>query len=228
MKCPKCNSQMDVKSMDGIEIDLCHTCAGIFLDDGEFQSFTGVDLATRTICFSRFIKVLSKLNQRAIIDDLTGVYTRKHYTEFINNVFENKQRAPITFISIDIDHFKSVNDTYGHDSGDIVLKEVAQRLKSALRVSRDEYIFRVGGEEFMAVLFNVNHEDSYNAAETLRKIVGTIPVILSDSTALDITISLGVALARSNDTPEMLYKRVDEFLYTAKETGRNQVIMETS
>ncbi|MCK5218712.1 diguanylate cyclase [bacterium] len=228
MKCPKCNSQMDVKSMDGIEIDLCHTCAGIFLDDGEFQSFTGVDLATRTICFSRFIKVLSKLNQRAIIDDLTGVYTRKHYTEFINNIFENKQRAALTFISIDIDHFKSVNDTYGHDSGDIVLREVAQRLKSALRVSRDEYIFRVGGEEFLVVLLNINHEDSYNAAETLRKIVGTIPIILSDGTTLDTTISLGVALARSNDTPEMLYKRVDEFLYAAKQAGRNQVIVEAS
>lgn len=226
MKCLKCNSDMEIKSIDNIEIDLCTGCGAIMLDDGEFESFSGIDPKKGLIKISRFTKVLSKLNERATLDELTGVYTRKYYVEFIKNVFENKNRPAMTFISIDIDHFKSINDTYGHDVGDTVLKEVAKKLKSALRVSRDEYLFRLGGEEFLIVLFNLNYEDSYNAAETLRKIIEAEHILLADGTNLDITISLGVAFARKSDTQETLYKRTDKLLYQAKDTGRNKLVIE--
>ena len=144
----------------------------------------------------------------------------------IKNVFVNKRHGALTLIYVDIDYFKRVNDNYGHKSGDIVLKEVAKRLKSSLRVSRDEYIFRIGGEEFVIVLFNLNREDSYNAAETLRKLIEVDPIILPDGSKLTIKISVGVALCRQTDTPDTLYKRADDLLYKAKEAGRNRVTME--
>lgn len=217
---------MELNSIDGVEIDVCPQCGGIFLDDGEFQNLTGIDPGTGLVRLSRFVKVLSKFRERAMLDELTEVYTRKYYSDFIKNVFVTKSRVTLTLIYIDIDCFKSVNDTYGHESGDIVLKEVAKRLKSSLRVSRDEYIFRIGGEEFLIVLFNLNHEDSYNAAETIRKLIEVEPIILSNGNELTISISAGVALSRQTDTPDTLYKRADELLYKAKNTGRNKVMIE--
>jgi len=217
---------MELNTIDGVEIDVCPQCGGIFLDDGEFQSFTGIDPGTGLVRLSRFVKVLSKFHQKAILDELTEAYTRKYYSDFIKNVFANKRHGALTLIYVDIDYFKRVNDNYGHKSGDIVLKEVAKRLKSSLRVSRDEYIFRIGGEEFVIVLFNLNREDSYNAAETLRKLIEVDPIILPDGGKLTIKISVGVALCRQTDTPDTLYKRADDLLYKAKEAGRNRVRME--
>lgn len=225
MICPKCGSNMEIKSIDDIEIDFCTGCAGIFLDDGEFESFTGVDPATGYIRLSKFAKVLSKLNERAIIDELTQVYTRKYFNEFLESIFNNKSRGHITLISIDIDHFKQVNTDYGHDGGDIVLKEVAVRLKSCLRTSRDDYVFRLGGEEFAIILFGLNPLDSYNEAEDLRKAVCSKPIAVN-SKEITVTISLGVAFSRSVDTPESIYKRSDELLYQAKNSGRNRTVVE--
>ena len=226
MLCVKCNSKMELNTIDGVEIDVCPQCGGIFLDDGEFQNLTGIDPGTGLVRLSRFVEVLSKFHDRAILDELTEVYTRKYYSDFIKNVFANKNRGVLTLIYVDIDYFKRVNDKHGHKSGDIVLKEVAKRLKSSLRVSRDEYIFRIGGEEFVIVLFNINREDSYNAAETLRKIIETDPIILPDGSKITINISVGVALSRQTDTPDTLYKRADNLLYKAKEAGRNRVTIE--
>lgn len=226
MNCPKCSAEMESKSIDEVDIDICTKCAGIFLDDGEFESFTGVDPTTGMLRLSKFVKVLSKLNERAVLDELTGVYTRKYFNEFIGTVFENKKRGPITLIAIDIDFFKNVNTEYGHDGGDVVLRETARTVKTILRTSRDDNIFRTGGEEFCIILFNLNREDSYYTAETIRRLVGARPMKMNENTEINVTLSLGVALARPDDTPESLYKRADELLYQAKNTGRNQVVID--
>lgn len=226
MQCPKCGSDMTQNQIDQVEIDICSGCAGIFLDDGEFESFTGVDPTTGLLRLSKFVKVLSKLNERATMDELTGVYNRKFFNEFMESVFQNERRGQVTLIAIDIDHFKQFNSKYGHDGGDLVLKEVARVISMTLRTSRDDYLFRLGGEEFCMLLFNLSREDSYYAAETIRRIVGSHPLEMADGSTEYIHLSLGVALARSKDTPESFYKRADELLYEAKNTGRNRVVIQ--
>lgn len=226
MNCPKCNAAMELRRIDEVEIDICSNCSGIFLDDGEFESFTGVDPGTGLIRLSRFVKVLTRLNERAILDELTQVYNRKYFNEFMETVLQNKKREPVSLIAIDIDFFKQVNTQYGHDGGDAVLREVAQRLKRTLRTSRDDYIFRLGGEEFCILLFNLNPDDSYHAADDIRKLVEIHPITLPDGAAIHVTISLGLAFLRPSDTSESLYKRADELLYEAKNSGKNRVVME--
>lgn len=226
MNCPKCSAPMETRAIDDVEVDLCTSCGGMFLDDGEFQSFTGMDPRTGAVKLAKFVKVLSKLNERAIIDELTGVYSRKYFNEYMEAIFSNSKRGRITVIGIDVDHFKTVNTEYGHDGGDAVLRTVAQRLKQCVRSSRDDGVFRLGGEEFVVVLLELSTEDSYNTAENLRKLVQFDPVKMPDGREKSITISAGVALARETDTPESLYKRADELLYQAKNTGRNRIVME--
>ncbi|MCB1325349.1 MAG: diguanylate cyclase [Leptospiraceae bacterium] len=217
---------METKHIDDVEIDICTGCAGIFLDDGEFESFTGVDPTTGLLRVSKFVKVLSKLNERATIDELTGVFNRKYFSEFTRSVFENARRGAVTMIGIDIDHFKQFNTKHGHDGGDTVLKSLARLLTSSLRTSRDDYLFRLGGEEFVMVLFNLSPEDSYNTAENIRRLVAAAPIDMGAGEIEHITLSLGVALARPGDDADSLYKRADELLYEAKNSGRNKVVME--
>ena len=217
---------MTQKMIDQVEVDLCTGCAGIFLDDGEFESFTGVDPTTGLLRLSKFVKVLSRLNERATLDELTGVYNRKFFNEFMRNVFENERRGPVTLIAIDIDHFKQFNSDHGHDGGDLVLQEVARVIDMLLRTSRDDYLFRLGGEEFCLLLFGLDRQDSYYTAETVRRVVGSHPLKMKNGQTVYIHLSLGVALARPTDTPESIYKRADELLYQAKNTGRNRVVIE--
>jgi len=226
MKCPKCGSDMEARNIDKIEIDLCTSCAGIYLDDGEFESFTGVDPTTGLLRLSKFVKVLSRLNERAIRDELTGAFNRKYFNEFLAGIFDNKKRGPVTLLAIDIDFFKQFNTKFGHDGGDAVLKELSRLLHLFLRTSRDDHIFRLGGEEFCIILFDLSPEDSYYTAESLRRLIGAHPFRMPGDESVHINLSIGVTLARANDTPESFYKRSDELLYQAKNTGRNQVIMD--
>lgn len=226
MNCPKCSANMEIRAIDGVEIDLCTGCGGIFLDDGEFQSFTGMDPATGFVKLSKFVKVLAKLNERAVLDELTGVYTRKYFNEYMETLFASEKRGKITLIGIDVDHFKTVNTEFGHDGGDAVLRTVAQRLKDCMRSSRDDSVFRIGGEEFCVVLLELSPDDSFHSAENLRRLVQMDPIPMPNNGEKIITISMGVALARPTDTPESLYKRADELLYEAKNSGRNRVVME--
>lgn len=218
---------METKSIDKVEIDICTGCAGIFLDDGEFESFTGVDPGTGLIRLSRFASVLAKLNEKAMLDELTGVYNRKYFNEVMKNVFENKNRSPLSLIAIDIDNFKTINTNHGHDGGDKILKDTASIMKSLLRPSRDDYIFRLGGEEFAILLFNLNVDDSYHTADGIRRMVELTPIQVPAGGTVNITISLGVALARPVDDPDSFYKRSDELLYKAKNTGKNRVVMDS-
>ncbi len=226
MNCPKCGAEMDNKKIDEVEIDVCTGCAGIFLDDGEFESFTGIDPATGLIRLTKFMNVLSKLNERAVIDELTQIYTRKYYNEFMSSVFSNQKRGPLCMALSDIDYFKEINTKFGHDGGDAVLRGVADAMKHSLRTSRDDNIFRLGGEEFGVVLFGLTPDDARNAAETLRKVVAATPLRLPSGVETNVTLSIGVALGRADDTAESLYKRADELLYAAKNNGRNRVVLD--
>jgi two-component system cell cycle response regulator len=131
---------------------------------------------------------------------------------------------PVAVLVMDIDHFKLVNDGFGHDSGDEVLREFAVRLATNVRAI--DLPCRLGGEEFVVVMPGASLEDAAQVADRIRRDVGGQPFpIMGGTEALTITVSIGVAASAGvDDTPDALLKRADEGVYEAKARGRNQVI----
>lgn len=164
----------------------------------------------------------SHLEQKAITDSLTGMINHDHvFYELGRRLLKaREEQSPLCIIMADIDHFKKVNDTYGHLAGDEVLKEVASRLKTSLRGF--DIVGRYGGEEFMLILHSANLSTAKAIAQRIRSRIMATPVDLPD-TLLDVTLSLGVALAQDSDSAESLVERADRALYRAKHNGRNQV-----
>jgi two-component system cell cycle response regulator len=139
-----------------------------------------------------------------------------------------KNERPLAFVIMDIDFFKQVNDTYGHDIGDEVLKEFAGRL--AANVRGIDLACRYGGEEFVVAMPDTDIAFAINIAERLRQSIETTPVRISRVPhQLNITISIGIARAEGQgDTAEQLLHRADQALYRAKRTGRNKVVSDAA
>lgn len=155
-------------------------------------------------------------------DMLTGIFNRLKFTSLLDNEFHRFQRYKTHFslIMFDIDHFKKVNDNYGHLVGDEILKQVTDQIRSHIR---DTDLFaRWGGEEFIILATETQLEAAKNLAEKLRRILEK-STFHSD---LKVTCSFGVAQIRKEDTPDILVKRVDDALYSAKRNGRNRVEVE--
>ena len=128
-------------------------------------------------------------------------------------------------IMVDIDHFKSVNDTYGHDVGDQVLKELSARLQEIVR--GQDLAARLGGEEFLIVVTNATEDKAQLVAERICEDIAGVPMAATTpSGSLDITVSVGVAMRESaSETPDEQLKRADEALYAAKRGGRDCVVI---
>ncbi len=147
-------------------------------------------------------------------DSLTGLLNRRQMNKNIDDIIKNEQ--PISLIMMDIDHFKTINDTFGHTVGDDVLVQLAQIL---LQLPKPINSYRFGGEEFLLLLPKTDAQQAAQIAETLRQQVSAA-VFLSINTTL--TISLGVATNTASDTSQTLLKRADNMLYLAKQKGRNR------
>ncbi|QUX91647.1 diguanylate cyclase response regulator [Marinomonas sp. A3A] len=164
------------------------------------------------------------LEHLASTDHLTDVANRRSFELMLDREmsFTRRYGVPMAFAMFDLDKFKVVNDTYGHDAGDAVLVEVSKRIKIALRDS--DIIGRLGGEEFGIILHNVKEGDVFKVFDRYRSIVADHPVI-HEGTVIPITASIGVALytGKLEDKAAVL-KRADECLYEAKDTGRNKVV----
>ncbi len=161
----------------------------------------------------------------AYTDALTGVYNRRYMDAHLDRkIMEiaNTQK-PVSVMMLDIDHFKPVNDTYGHASGDEVLKAVAQRVSHGIRDF--DLLARYGGEEFVVIMPSTPADDSVMVAERLRRMIEAEPYeITGNETPVAITASIGVATATDpTETAEALLGRADAALYQAKDGGRNQV-----
>ncbi len=173
-----------------------------------------------------------ELEKNLIHDKLTSLKNRAFFEEkskaYLNNtskIKENKRRQwsgfhDICFLFFDIDHFKKINDTYGHDVGDKVLKVVADTLKKDLRVG--DIIARWGGEEFVAILLGANEEQAKKKAEEIRLEVEKI--VFDEPEDLKVTISIGLSEFNGDFSFEELIKNADRALYSAKQTGRNKVV----
>jgi diguanylate cyclase (GGDEF)-like protein len=164
-----------------------------------------------------------KLRQEAVRDPLTGLFNRRHLNEMLPIEFARAKRsnAPLTIFLLDIDHFKSVNDTHGHQVGDVVLQMVSVALKKNVRLG--DIVCRYGGEEFLLVMPGMKIEDARIRAEILRTIVASQRMAGRDG-PFGVTISIGAALyPQDSESEEDLISMADEALYRAKQGGRNRV-----
>ena len=148
-------------------------------------------------------------------DQLTGVYNRHKLQEIVTNNGELDLHRSISFIILDIDYFKTVNDTHGHDAGDIVLQMLSSTIQKSVR--QNDMIIRWGGEEFVIILFGCKECDAIAIAEALRLSVSSL-----DTGICPITISSGIAEYCGGHYRETV-KKADEALYYSKRNGRNRV-----
>lgn len=167
------------------------------------------------------------LRQMTITDELTGAYNRRHAVYEAGLYLEAAAAGgmPVSVVMVDIDHFKHVNDTYGHDAGDLVLKALARLAHEFLATNTklDSPMFaRFGGEEFLFLLPGAGEQTAFALADTFRQRVERLSVPLP-TTKLKITISAGTAARRDGDSLDTLLKRADTALYAAKAGGRNRV-----
>ena len=164
--------------------------------------------------------------EMAVTDALTGLHNRRYMTGQLQALVGRAAQggAQVAALVLDIDHFKSVNDSFGHDAGDEVLVEFAVRLATNVRAV--DLPCRMGGEEFVVVMPGASLEDAGRVAERIRRDVASAPFrVMGGKEQITITISIGVsATTGDGDTPEGLLKRADEGVYEAKAAGRNKVI----
>lgn len=161
-------------------------------------------------------------------DAMTGIYNRSAITEQLARCLDQAQRAgqPVSVMGIDIDHFKRVNDAHGHPAGDQVLLAVATRIQAALRA--DDPLGRLGGEEFLCVLPRCSEAVARQIAERCRQAVASEPITLPEGTAIDVSISIGIAVSDADESASVpeLVRRADRAFYRSKRGGRNRVTVD--
>lgn len=171
-------------------------------------------------------KQYQDLHHQSTRDALTSLYNRRYLEESLSQerLRAEQQNTCFSVLMIDIDHFKRFNDTYGHDAGDYVLKEVSLLLQEAVRVS--DIVCRYGGEELLALLPTCNEDQAHVLASLVRVRISLLQLVHSDRPLGPITVSIGVASFPKHATTETaLLKAADEALYQAKAEGRNQVVI---
>ena len=174
----------------------------------------------------RLYDLYEEAQNQAITDGLTGLATHDFFQQRLAQEMRESTRygRPLSFMIFDLDHFKSINDNYGHQAGDTVLKGAAAMLKDKVRGS--DLVARYGGEEFAIILPQTNEEDAYNLAERLRRILEEMEFEISPERSIRVTASIGVASRTEQDVmPKDLIKRSDVALYAAKNAGRNRVVI---
>ena len=168
----------------------------------------------------------SHLHDKAIIDGLTKLYTKRHFMEQLEASLNLARRfgKPFSLVLVDIDHFKKVNDTYGHLTGDHVLVGVAETMRRALR--QYDAAFRYGGEELAMLLPETDVDGAAKLAERVRSRIANRTFKAEDGRKLTVTASFGVAMRQPDmSTPEQIIEAADGALYAAKERGRNRVVV---
>lgn len=166
-----------------------------------------------------------KMRQMAIQDALTGVFNRLYLMAYMEEIFANNPKT-VSVLIFDMDHFKQINDKFGHLTGDMVLKTTANLIRKMLPTG---IIARYGGEEFVIVLPEVSEEEAFQFANSIRQMVGHHQYLVSKEKSITVTISVGLAnYPLVSDSYEGLLQLADEALYEAKNSGRNKVCVATT
>jgi diguanylate cyclase (GGDEF)-like protein len=176
----------------------------------------------------RLTQAQKVLEQLAITDPLTGLYNRRYFEERMGETFSmiGRQKIVIHMLMFDLDHFKAINDNFGHATGDAVLVHFSEILRRCVR--RHDIIARIGGEEFIIAMLNIPHDQANKAAERIRSEVSAAPFKV-ESQLIPVTTSVGMAtLSETTAVPptlESLMQLADKALYQAKHEGRNRIVI---
>ncbi len=219
----------EVRGKNHVRDDL-NLIIGIYPFFGEQKTRVGAFILIRDVTAETNLqgKYKAKATQ-SITDPLTGLYNRAYFEKYLaaqarilaENMLPDSCHRNLSVVMFDIDHFKKVNDVYGHQAGDYVLKTVAELISSTFR--KTDVVCRYGGEEFLAILPATEVNGAIQAADKLRKLVADAKFSYA-SKNIPVTISCGVAQLRiGKETPEETISRADSALYFSKETGRNRV-----
>jgi len=166
-------------------------------------------------------KVEKELRKQVMNDSLTGIHNRRYFDESLKSYLDEFELvgAGLGLLVLDIDHFKSVNDNFGHNIGDQVLKNIATILKENTR--QLDVVARIGGEEFAVITQCANRDQLVKIAERYRIAIGGI-VVSHENTAIKPTVSIGIATNKDSNIPQELLNIADGRMYQAKQNGRNQ------
>jgi two-component system, cell cycle response regulator len=168
---------------------------------------------------------LEETVEMAMLDPLTSLHNRRYMTSHLETLLQeaSMRDKDVSVLILDIDYFKAVNDTHGHDAGDVVLREFAERIRRNIRGI--DLACRLGGEEFVVVMPDTDLAKAYLIGERLRQCIAATPFYAGErASTLRMTASVGVAsIEQPNDTPSRILKRADQALYCAKRDGRNRV-----
>jgi diguanylate cyclase (GGDEF)-like protein len=170
-------------------------------------------------------KRLNELERDALVDPLTGLPNRRYMEMSLQSRFEELQRYrwPFGVLFIDIDHFKNINDTYGHDAGDRLLRTVGNTMVHSLRPF--DQMGRWVGEKFLAILVNIDEGNLYSVAHRIRLIIERSTIALGEKN-IRVTVSIGATRAYNRDTVNTVVQRAEHLLYRSKQSGRNCVSMQ--
>jgi len=202
----------------------CREKQGLSVDDMDFMALTSHQISIGIEKASLFVKT----EQLSQLDGLTGLYNHRVFKEKLEQEVSKRSRTgkPLSLIMLDIDHFKKFNDSFGHQEGDAILKELAVVIRGQCRHATMDACFRYGGEEFSVILPELELGIALKVADRMRRMVENHPFRIKEKhPGTDLTVSLGVAgLSGTDDIkPEELLKMADEALYASKRNGRNRV-----
>lgn len=211
------NREIELKDSEGQTFTALYNATPIILQSGAGFFVTFNDISERK-------KMEEALEKAATTDYLTGVLNRRSFTE---NAEAERQRSdrndqPVSILMIDIDHFKKINDTYGHDVGDMALKVLVEEVARDLRSS--DALGRIGGEEFALLMPETDLEGGNILSERIRERVEERVIEQSKADNFSMTISGGISQWNKGESLDVVLKRCDEALYEAKQTGRNKIV----
>lgn len=196
-------------------------------DDYMSKPFHPQELRVRIAIGERIMKLQDQLREQALCDSLTGLWNHRAILDVLKREISRalREKTLVGILLADLDHFKKINDTYGHPAGDMVLIELAQRLKSAVRPY--DAIGRYGGEEFLMILSNCSKDTFENVAKRFCVLISRTPFVAAD-TKITVTISIGATLRGflTNHETHAIIQTADNALYEAKHTGRNRVVVQ--
>ena len=190
-------------------------------DSGEIVG--AVETFNKGISPEKAERRMRKLKQTALLDPLTSIGNRRHLESRLKtSMFDFREnRLSFGLLFCDIDHFKNINDTFGHNRGDNVLRMIAQTLRVNIRET--DTMGRWGGEEFLVILRDIEVESLQSIGEKLLNLVRESHLVLSDKRILSATISIGGTLVRETDTIDSIVERADRLMYQSKANGRNRI-----